>query len=249
MPSLGSHMVRARRIADALELPEIEADRGAFYLGATAPDVRVVSRGARSDTHFFELDDLAKQDSVERMLAAHPALRTPAGLDAATTAFIAGYITHLVLDEAWVEEIYRPSFGVYSEIDDDPRSNLLDRVLQFELDLRDRVSAEFRDEIVAALGETVPPAGIPFIADDHMVRWCDVVLDIAGQSPDYSGFRRMLSRHLEFAGFSEDDIEACCQHPERLVDEAIGVVSAERIERFWEHAADLMHDRVRQYLR
>lgn len=242
-------MVRARRIADALELPEIEADRGAFYLGATAPDVRVVSRGARADTHFFELDDLEKQDSVERMLAAHPQLRTPSGLDAATTAFIAGYITHLVLDESWIEEIYRPAFGVYSEIDEDPRSNLLDRVLQYELDRRDRIADDSRDEIVAALAATAPPPGIPFIADDHLLQWCEVVRDIATQAPDYTRFRRMLSRHLEFAGFSEADIEACCQHPEPLVDEAVGVVSVERIERFWEHAADLMHDRVRRYLR
>lgn len=249
MPSLGSHMVRARLIADAIELEEIDADRGAFVLGATAPDIRVVSRGDRADTHFFDLDNLEKQDSVERMFEAHPHFRTPSGLDAATTAFIAGYITHLVLDEAWIEEIYRPSFGVYSDIDADPRSNVLDRVLQYELDRRDRIDDQCRHDLQGALAATAPPQGIPFIADDHLDRWLTMVSDIAQQEPDYSRFRRMLSRHLEGAGFSEDDIDACCSDPELIVGEAIGVVSPERIERFWEHAADLMHDRVRRYLR
>ena len=249
MPSLGSHMVRAREMAGRLELPEIDADRGAFYLGSTAPDVRVVTRGDRADTHFFDLGDLEKQDSVERMLAAHPHLRKPAGLDAATIAFITGYITHLVLDEAWIEEIYRPSFGVYSEIDADPRSNVLDRVLQYELDRRDRINDASRLDLQGALAATAPPKGIPFIADDHLDQWFEMVIDIASQEPDYSRFRRMMSRHLSGAGYSEADIDECCNDPAPIIDEAIGVVSPERLSRFWEHAADLMHDRVRQYLR
>ena len=44
MPSLGSHMARARALADRLRLPEIDADRGAYYLGSTAPDIRVITR-------------------------------------------------------------------------------------------------------------------------------------------------------------------------------------------------------------
>ena len=249
MPSLGSHMVRAKELSDRLDLAEIEADRGAFYLGSTAPDVRVVSRGDRADTHFFDLDDLDKQDSVEQMFEAHPHFRTPSGLNAATAAFLAGYITHLVLDEAWIEEIYRPSFGVYSEIDSDPRSNVLDRVLQYELDRRDRIDDMGRHDLQGALEATAPPKGIPFITNEHLDRWFVMVTDIAQQEPDYSHFRRMMSRHLAGAGFSEDDIDACCTDPGPIVEEAIGVVSPDRIERFWEHAADLMHDRVRRYLR
>ena len=120
MPSLGSHMARSRAVADRLRLPEIDADRGAFYLGSTAPDIRVITRMDRRVTHFFELDELGDQDSVSRMFEAHPGLATPAGLDAATTAFIAGYLTHLVLDEAFINDVYRPHFGAFSERGDDP---------------------------------------------------------------------------------------------------------------------------------
>ena len=249
MPSLGSHMVRARRLAAILGLPEIDADRGAFYLGSTAPDIRVITRGERADTHFFDLDDLERQDSVERMLEAHPELRKPAGLDAATTAFIAGFITHLVLDEAWVEEIYRPTFGVYSEIDADPRSNVWDRVLQYELDRLDRLDDQTRVDLQGALAESAPPPGVPFIEDENLTLWFEMINEVAGLEPDYSRFRPMMMRHLEGAGFSEHDIDACCEDPSDIVKEALGVVSQERVDRFWAHAEEIMQERVRRYLR
>ena len=90
MPSLGSHMARARAVADRLRLSEIDADRGAYYLGSTAPDIRVITRNDREVTHFFTLAELEQQDSVARMFREHPELASPTGLDAAVTAFIAG---------------------------------------------------------------------------------------------------------------------------------------------------------------
>ena len=81
MPSLGSHLVRARVLADQLALPEINADRGSYYLGSTAPDIRVITRLDRRVTHFFELDKLSPQDSVARMFEANPQLAQPAGLE------------------------------------------------------------------------------------------------------------------------------------------------------------------------
>ena len=68
MPSLGSHMVRACTLAEKLSLPEIDADRRSFYLGSTAPDIRVITKGDRADTHFYNLEDLNSQDSVADML-------------------------------------------------------------------------------------------------------------------------------------------------------------------------------------
>lgn len=249
MPSLGSHLLRAHRVADTLDLPEIEADRGAFYLGATAPDIRVITRRAREETHFFRLDDLARQDSVARMFEENPGLGMPSGLDAATTAFIAGYLTHLVLDETFIGEIYRPNFGALSEIGDDPKSNVLDRALQYELDRRDREATATMAEIRDALVRSRPVTGIPFIEDQYLVEWVTVSADVAAQSPDYSRFRRMMQRHLQNAGYDESAIDAFCEAPDALVEEAFGVVSIDRIERFWRVANEAMIERVREYLR
>lgn len=249
MPSLGSHLVRARMVADRLEFPEIEADRGAFYLGATAPDIRVITRKDREVTHFFSLSNLGDQDSVTRMFRDNPGLATPSGLDSATTAFMAGYVTHLVLDEGFISQIYRPNFGAFSNWDDDPKSNVLDRALQYELDRRDREDRECMEEIRASLAATVPVAGLGFIEDQHLAEWVTVSEDVAGQPADYSRFRRMMSRHLQMAGYDEATIERECEEPLELVRQAFDIVSEERIERFWRDATDQMTERVRDYLR
>jgi len=249
VPSLGSHLARARQVAERLRLPEIDADRGSYYFGATAPDVRVITRLDRRITHFYELDGYGQQDSVARMFQEHPGLAQPAGLDAATTAFIAGYITHLVLDECYIEEVYRRDFGQLSPIGDDPRRNVLDRVLQYELDRLDREDRRAMDEVCTALMACSPPEHIPFIADEHLVQWRAVAADVAAQAPDYSRFRRMMTRHLVEAGLSEGEIDAYCEAPEEVVRDALAHVTAARLDRFWQDAAERMHDRVRRYLR
>ncbi|MQC17794.1 MAG: hypothetical protein DWG80_01815 [Chloroflexi bacterium] len=249
MPSLGSHLLRAYRVAEHLDLPEIEADRGAFLLGATAPDIRVLTRRDREETHFFTLSELGDQDSVARMFRENPALAMPSGLDAATTAFMAGYLTHLVLDETFIREIYRPNFGALSPIDHDPKANVLDRALQYELDRRDREETEAMESIRAALVASGPVEGIPFIEDQYLVEWVNVSADVAAQPADYSRFQRMMTRHLAMAGYDEATIEDACQRPTELVDEAFGIVSSDRIERFWRDADEAMTERVRTYLR
>ncbi|MEX2228556.1 MAG: hypothetical protein WEB13_02855 [Dehalococcoidia bacterium] len=250
MPSLGSHLARAHMVAERLRIPEIDDDRGSYYFGATAPDIRVITRLDRRVTHFFELDDYERQDSVQRMFEEHPGLARPAGLETATSAFVAGYITHLVLDEAYIEDVYRPEFGHLSVIADDPRRNALDRALQYELDRRDRENREAMAEVCAALTGCDPLGEqIPFIADEHLVQWRVVAADVAAQAPDYSRFRRMMARHLADAGLSDDEIDEFCASPEAAVGQAFAHVTSERIDGFWVDAGERMHDRVRQYFR
>src|SRR5215210_550043 len=111
MPSLGSHLASARVLAQRLTHPSIDADRGSYYLGATAPDIRVLTRLDREYTHFFTLNDFERQDSVERLFTEQPQLRDAVTLDAVTRAFMAGYLTHLLMDQRYIERIYREFFG------------------------------------------------------------------------------------------------------------------------------------------
>jgi hypothetical protein len=249
VPSLGSHMARARIIAERLRLAEIEADRGAFYLGASAPDIRVITRLDRRVTHFYDLDEYGPQDSTARMLDEHPRLKETREVEASRIAFIAGYITHLVLDECYIEGIYRPEFGHGSHAAEEPRRNVLDRALQYELDRRDREDREAMREIQHAIACSGEITEIPFIDDEHLIQWREVAADVAGQAPDYSRFRRMMTRHLAGAGLTEAEIDTSCEDPATLVREAFEIVTEERIEDFWEEAGERMHDRVRKYLR
>src|SRR6478672_11910375 len=111
MPPLGLHMTVAREIAGALASERIDADRGAYYLGATTPDIRVLTRWDRERTHFFDLNNRAEQSGVHRLFEEQPAIRDVTAVDVPTAAFVAGYLSHLVLDEEYITQIYRNYFG------------------------------------------------------------------------------------------------------------------------------------------
>ena len=104
MPQLGSHLYSAYAIAEMLDCQEIDRARGAYFLGATAPDVRVITRNDRAMTHFFDLAEYGVQDSVGRMFREYPDLEFGSDSEQDYVAFILGYITHLVLDELFISE-------------------------------------------------------------------------------------------------------------------------------------------------
>src|SRR5581483_6000806 len=147
MPPLGLHMTVARELAADLRSPRVDADRGAYYLGATTPDIRVLTRWDRERTHFFDLHCLDAQSGVHRLFEEQPQLRDAAALDAGTAAFVAGYISHLVLDERYITEIYRRYFGKGGVLGDEVMANVMDRLLQLHMDREQREDAEATAEI------------------------------------------------------------------------------------------------------
>lgn len=249
MPSLGSHLAMARLLAGRVARPEIDADRGSFYLGATAPDIRVLTRGDREHTHFFMLEELATQDSVARLFATHPHLRDAAALDTPTRAFMAGYLTHLLMDQLYIERIYREFFGDASMFGGDPRGNVLDRVLQYELDRRQREEADAMAEIREALANCSSAADVRFIEQETLARWREVAADIANQPPTWERFKRMASRHLHAAGLDTDEaIEAFYHGLPAVLQETLDHVTEARVEEFMTAAVDQATARLREYL-
>ncbi len=247
VPSLGSHLAVARRVADRLRQEAIDADRGAYYLGATAPDIRAITRRDRRETHFYELDDFQPQDSIGRMARAYPELGAPVALPRPTPAFLAGYVTHLVMDERYIEGIYRSEFGERSPRAGDPRRDVLDRALQFEMDRREREDAAAMAEICGALAEQEGGPSVPFLAESELSRWRGVVAEIAAQPPTYERFPRMLRIHLGRAGLDDAAIEEQLTRGPGLAAEAIAVVTEERMRAFWAEAADACVERLASY--
>ncbi len=247
MPSLGSHLVVARRVAERLGRPVIDADRGAYYLGATAPDIRAITRRDRSETHFYDLDDFGPQDSLGRMARAYPELARPAVLPRPTPAFLAGYVTHLVMDERYIEQVYRSEFGERSRRARNPRRDVLDRALQFEMDRREREDAAAMDEIRAALAAQEGDPRVPFLPGPDLARWREAVADIAAQPPTYERFPRMLRLHLGRAGLDEAAIEEQVARGPQLAAEAFAAVTEERMSAFWEETAEACARRIANY--
>ncbi len=249
MPHLAFHMSVARELANSLENTLIDADRGAYYLGSTGPDMHVLSREQRISSHYFDLDRLDEQDSVESFFRAHRDLRDVWKLGDSTAAFVAGYLTHLVIDVVWITDIYRPFFGPDSALGGDARANVLDRVLQYELDLQRRQDGPAMDEIRDALEKSTPAVNVDFAEPEIIARWRELAVMTASLPPTWDRFPRTASRFLGSIGVSTpEEVDAFMKTLPQLLDETRRHVSEQRREAFVEKGRALALDTLRWYM-
>ncbi|HZP57279.1 MAG TPA: zinc dependent phospholipase C family protein [Dehalococcoidia bacterium] len=247
MPPLGLHMTVARELAADLRSPRLDADRGAYYLGATTPDIRVLTRWDRERTHFFDLHCLDAQSGVHRLFEEQPQLRDAAALDAGTAAFVAGYISHLVLDERYITEIYRRYFGKGGVLGDEVMANVMDRLLQLHMDREQREDAEATAEIRDALAQSAVEVAVDFIGRDTLLQWRDRQIDVISAAPH---FERMMSRHLQAAGIAGEEAIATFmeQHADELLRGTIHRIGEERIREYLSDAKAQARAAMREYL-
>lgn len=247
MPLLGLHMTVAREIAAEIKSRQIDAERGAYYLGSTTPDIRALTRWDRARTHFFRLDEFGHQDGVQGLFEDQPSLRDASALDAATAAFMAGYISHLILDEAYICEIYRPFFGVGSTLSDELMANVMDRLLLYHLDRQEREDAPALDEIGRALGETSAEIAVDFIAREDLRQWRDLQIEIVGRPPS---FAKMLTRQLATAGIEgEEGVSRFMeQNADVLLRDTIQHIGEERIREYLSDSKERARRAMKEYL-
>ena len=234
MPGLRLHMTIARDLACAVGAPVVDAERGAYFLGATTPDIRAMTRWDRERTHFFSLDEFGEQSGVHRLFEQEQRLRDASALDAPTAAFMAGYISHLVLDEEYITQIYRPLFGEHSALRDEASAGVMDKMIQWDVERADWQDAARADEIRTALAETAVAVNIDVIAAETLSDWRKVTLDVIAQPLTVERLVRFLGRRLpEF--HLEDEAQAA-----RFADEVPAM-----LQRTWEHVGQ---ERMREYL-
>ena len=176
--------------------PVVDENRGSYYLGSTAPDIRFFIASGREETHFLPLDSEEGASGVERMFEAYPELVEDANLSAATKSFVAGYLSHLVTDEAWIYRIYRPFFGKSSPLGGGPMANLLDRVLQFELDRRERLNSSSISTIRRDLLDSTAGIAVGFIDRFSLERWREFVSIATTRKSNREDFRFFAERYL-----------------------------------------------------
>ena len=231
MPPLGVHTRIARDAAELLRLPALDAERGNLYLGSTAPDIRVLTRWERQRTHYFDIHNFEEQYSVQAFLEANPALADAGGLDPRTTAFIAGYLSHLVTDEMWIGAIYRPYFGERSPLGGTLRANIMDRALQFSMDADVRSDEDLMLHVMQSVAGCDLDLAIDFIDRDTLNRWHEVISDFVRQQPDWERFRTRARRHLEESGQTADgEVDELAKSLPEIVDETLRYLSRARLD-------------------
>ena len=148
MPNLPTHFSFALDTLAALDDPSIKANLGSFLLGSTTPDIRARTKWKRSHTHFASLSVERVGVGAEGLFRSNPDLTEAARKSPATRAFLAGYLSHLVTDETWITQIYRPYFGNLDMFPDPMKANVYDRAVQLDMDRNARQEAPGMDKII-----------------------------------------------------------------------------------------------------
>ena len=185
MPTPIQHLVIAEEMLSSSALPAaarglLASERGAFLFGTIAPDVQSVSGQPREATHFFVMlpskEDLGPTDTRpahQVMLAQHPLLARSDRLTPAQAAFIAGYLTHLRLDELWIAYVFGPCFGLEAGWGTFRERLMIHNVLRTWLDRRDGVW--LKCDVWSALARVEPREWLPFVSDTHLRAWRDEI--------------------------------------------------------------------------
>jgi len=231
MPPLGLHLAVVKEAAAQLQHPIVDRCMGGYAIGATLPDIQIVTSLRREETHFFDLDSEEYHSGTERIFEVHPELADADGLDDEVKSLVAGYLSHLITDEIWIRDVYRPLFGKSSLLGENAMANMMDKLVQYELDRREREDRTAMEAIRATVRdwEPIDPLGL---VDRHvMTQWRDFVCSAAIREPNLALFPLFARRYLlhrmnvdetqldEFFSSMDDSLEWIVQYvtPERLV--------------------------------
>ena len=220
MPNLPAHMDLAKQVAQRLDCDVVEANMGCYLLGSTSPDIRIITKRTREEYHFTTLDFKDVGAGVQGLFEAHPGLQVANGHSGPTQAFVAGYITHLIADEVWISQMFRPFFGNGDVFEDETYGLVLDRAMQLELD---RQSWDIADSLKSSLATSTSAIDIGFIESQQLAEWAQWIISFMDRGFTWERLHFMARRIA-----SGDET-----HPAfRMADEFVADVSQgmERLE-------------------
>jgi hypothetical protein len=247
VPNLPAHIDLAWQAADRLGHRALDENLGSFLLGAVSPDVRAITKRDRAEYHYAPLSFTEIGEGVRGLFAAHPELLGKPQSDAAAAAFVAGYITHILLDESWIAGVFRPHFDGSGAEYDDAVSKVMDRALQLELD---RLAEQAVARAIPMIGSATMPTDIGVIPPATLEEYRFFVLELLGQGFSWERLRFMARRIA--AGNEEhpanrvadEFLESMPESLDRLFDR----VSRGELAKFRERAVDRLAGALEEYL-
>jgi len=249
MPLIYLHLSIAKDAADRVGHPVLGSQLGSYLGGAISPDAHFVSSVSRSDTHFFDLQASECESGASSIFKANPDLASGNDIDAATRSFIAGYLCHLITDEIWTLDIYRPFFGSTSPLGGDIEANTLDRLLQYETDRWERQDRDKLELIRAQLCRWEPEVAIDFIDNGAIRDWLSFVCATTAREVTPGDFRLFAQHFLisrEKVGVEE--LEPFLESIPAKLNWAIEYVTPQRLHAFREKAIERSAAAVGEYL-
>ena len=205
MPNFSAHLGMAKDAASRLDHPTLNNNMGAFLLGSVSPDIRIITRGKRDETHFVPLDFEREGDGIEGLFHSHPNLAQASDLNEPTKAFIVGFASHLFTDELWILNLYRPYFGNREVFEDKLLGNLMDRALQLELDRREHLAMGGTMEIKPLMANAERDVDIGFISAETLIEWREWVQNSLGGEFNWDRLLFMAGRVARQEGAESEE--------------------------------------------
>ena len=246
MPPKAWHVVTAKDALARLQDRLLQEHLGCYLLGSTSPDIRVITGRPRAETHFYDVNADNVESGIPKLLETHPHL---VQLQGRPKAFLSGYITHLATDELWIEQVYRPYFGRDSVLNSTLEANIMDRVLQFYMDRKERVERAQFKAFYDYIFQADPGDEVQFIDLPTLHRWREVVGNILNQDPTWEGFRSFsVRRFLGRSEVNDEQVRALFESLPEVLERTLKHVSPERVAAFREDAIQRSASAVRRYL-
>lgn len=236
MPNLPTHFSFALETLDALDDPSIRANLGSFLLGSTTPDIRARTKWKRSHTHFAPLSVEKVGVGADGLFHANPHLTEAARKSPATRAFIAGYLSHLVTDETWITQVYRPYFGNRDLFPDPMKANVYDRAVQLDMDRRARREAPGMDAIIERLHDSNRYVSVGFIDDETLNSWQAWVAQFCARPFSWERLHFLARRMYKDSPHVESEVDDFIADPSANLKRVYNQLPRNRISEFREYA-------------
>ena len=233
MPNLPTHIHFALESLSQIQGFAVEDQTAAYILGSTAPDIRAITKKIRSIYHFVDLDFKGVGEGLRNLVNKHGDANKLTESNPEAISFMAGYASHLVLDETWITTVYRPNFGRdgrLSRFSSD--SNLIwDRAFQLGLD---KMFWETMKPYIAELKKYNYPNNISFLKEEPVEEWRSWILRLLDAEFNWNRLGFMANRIAKgdsshpVIGMADDFLS----NPDAGFEEILGKIPKDCIEEF-----------------
>ena len=193
MPNLPKHIQLALLSSNKINLHIISNNIGYFLLGSIAPDMHVISKENREKYHFSTLSVSKIGTGIKNIFKKFPEMENIREQNSETQAFFAGYISHLIADEMWINKIFRPYFGNKSVYNDQIFGLLMDRAIQLDMD---KQAWPILNNSLINIKNANKSLNIKFINNNNLNKWREWIINFL--SSDFSWQRlKFMAKRIE----------------------------------------------------
>ena len=176
MPTPLVHLYVSQQILEQFDGPAVALLRrrvGDFMLGSIAPDAWSLGEMTRIEGHVLPIPPPRDVHGAAELLHQYPMLRDAGALRPAQAAFVAGYMTHLLLDEIWYHDLFDPYFLRGSNEPPVRQRLVLHNVLR--LAVEDELEPHVAPACIESLSVLQIAYALPPIPDPVLRTWRDLI--------------------------------------------------------------------------